>query len=138
MQCLYVGQDEKEPRDPYCGRQALAKTDTKSHSEFHQSGFVQIVLKNKCVIYLFKIQNIYSPTSHLACKSGCDVKDDPLKVFAESLYVAHCKFSLHIAHCSLQIAHFQCALYIVHCTLYIPQEVMFEKVLQGKSNAVLR
>ena len=60
-------------------------------------------------MYLFKIQNIYSPMSNLACQSGCDVKDDPLKVFAESLYDAHCKFSLHIAHCSLQIAHFQCA-----------------------------
>ena len=67
-------------------------------------------------MYLFKIQNIYSPMSNLACQSGCDVKDDPLKVFAESLYDAHCKFSLHIAHCSLQIAHFQCTLYIVHCT----------------------
>ena len=55
-------------------------------------------------MYLFKIQNIYSPMSNLACQSGCDVKDDPLKVFAESLYDAHCKFSLHIAHCSLQIA----------------------------------
>ena len=64
-------------------------------------------------MYLFKIQNIYSPMSNLACQSGCDVKDDPLKVFAESLYDAHCKFSLHIAHCSLQIAHFQCTLYIV-------------------------
>ena len=102
-------------------------------------------------MYLFKIQNIYSPMSNLACQSGCDVKDDPLKVFAESLYDAHCKFSLHIAHCSLQIAHFQCTLYIVHCTLYIPQEIIsfwtlftshnsekFEKVLQEKSNTVLQ
>ena len=87
-------------------------------------------------MYLFKIQNIYSPMSNLACQSGCDVKDDPLKVFAESLYDAHCKFSLHIAHCSLQIAHFlrrvtgekcpktnnflrdvQCTMYNVQCAL---------------------
>ena len=47
MQCIYVGQDEKKPRDPFSGRQAIAKTDEKFHPEFRQPGFVQIVLNNK-------------------------------------------------------------------------------------------
>ena len=91
-----------------------------SHSEFHQSGFVQIVLKNKCVIKCTCSKyKIYTPRCQIWHASQVAMsKMTHWKSLLNlcTMHIANFHCTSHIVHCKSHIFNEHCTLYIVHCT----------------------